>query len=320
MKTIRIKFCDFWKYFNPENNYFYHLLSKKYDLKLSEDPEIVIYSSYGTEYLNYDCHRIFYTAENLRPDFSGCDFAITFDYIDNPRHLRLPLYLLYIDQYSNSLKKLLERKTCDEALSIWRSKKKFCCMVVSNPKSKTRINFFKKLSEYKSVDSGGLVLNNIGSPVKDKMSFIKDYRFVFAFENSAFPGYTTEKILQPFLVDSIPLYWGNPLIANDFNISSFLRLDNLKTQDSLIKKIIALEKDEKKAAKMLMEPKLKNPEMYNMNKQNLLKFFGEILSVQDTLKPVARTNKKYLHALNLKRKYYTEVIKEKTNKIFRYTE
>ena len=73
------------------------------------------------------------------------------------------------------------------------------------------MDFFVKLSKYKQVDSGGRTLNNIGGPVEDKMEFIKDYRFVISFENAEYPGYTTEKIIQPMFVDSIPIYWGNPL-------------------------------------------------------------------------------------------------------------
>ena len=36
-----------------------------------------------------------------------------------------------------------------------------------------------------------------------------------AFENSSFPGYTTEKIFEPMLEGSIPIYWGNPRVDED---------------------------------------------------------------------------------------------------------
>ena len=45
--------------------------------------------------------------------------------------------------------------------------------------------------------------------VSNKMDFIKDYKFVISFENSSNPGYTTEKLIEPMLVNSIPIYWGN---------------------------------------------------------------------------------------------------------------
>ncbi|WP_416171499.1 glycosyltransferase family 10 domain-containing protein [Algoriphagus boritolerans] len=76
--------------------------------------------------------------------------------------------------------------------------KKFCCFLASNERAKERIEFFKKLSQYKQVDSGGIVHNNLGFRVSDKMKFIKDYKFIVAFENSSYPGYITEKIWHPF--------------------------------------------------------------------------------------------------------------------------
>ena len=67
-----------------------------------------------------------------------------------------------------------------------------------------------------------MYLNNVGGPVKNKIDFIMDHKFTIAFENSSYPGYTTEKIFEPMLVNSIPLYWGNPLVDRDFNTKSFL--------------------------------------------------------------------------------------------------
>ncbi len=65
--------------------------------------------------------------------------------------------------------------------------------------TKVRNNFFLKISKYKKVDSGGLALNNIGYIVKNKLEFIKDYKFTIAFENSSYSGYTTEKITDAFI-------------------------------------------------------------------------------------------------------------------------
>ena len=96
--------------------------------------------------------------------------------------------------------------------------------MTSNPYSQKRIGFFKELSKYKKVDSGGKVLNNVGGCVEDKLEFIKDYKFVISFENSAHPGYTTEKIVDPLAMNCIPIYWGNPYVARDFNNKRFYQL------------------------------------------------------------------------------------------------
>jgi alpha(1,3/1,4) fucosyltransferase len=300
MQTLKIKFVDFWFGFKPDNNYFFNLLSLKYQIELCDEPQILIYSCYGTDHIKYDCTRIFYTAENLRPDFLGCDFAISFDYNTNPRHYRLPLYALYIDK-PGLTEKLIEKKTRERALEIWRSKKKFCCMVVSNGQSVTRLNFFKQLSKYKNVDSGGKILNNVGGPVADKIDFIKDYRFVISFENASSPGYTTEKITESFLADCIPLYWGNPLVEQEFNPDSFLNFKYIKSEAEMIRQVIAIDNSEEHAIKMLAEPKFTNGIIPNeIDKQNVTFFFDSIIYSSAHIIPVSRTWKKRIYFLKIR--------------------
>ena len=309
MQVIKIKFVDFWFGFDPYNNFFFKLISTKFRIEFSDNPDILIFSCFGFEYLKYNCIKVFYSAENVRPDFTGCDYAITFDYNNHPCHFRLPLYALYIDQIGD-IDKLLETKTRQEALKIWRNKKKFCCMVVSNAASQKRLDFFKILSKYKHVDSGGKVMNNVGGPVKDKMDFIKDYRFVISFENSSYPGYTTEKIIEPLIADCIPLYWGDPLISKDFNADCFLNLDQAKSFKKLIEEIIAIDSDEEKAVDMLTEQKFSNgiiPE--HINGEKLIQFYEKIIVESAGKTPVSKTGKRYFHLYKVKMRYYTNRIK-----------
>ena len=309
MEILKIKFVDFWFGFSPAYNYFFNLLSQSYQIELCDVPDILIYSCYGDEHLKYNCVKVFYTAENIRPDFTGCDYAITFDYNKDVRHFRLPLYALYIDQIGAG-EKLISNRSRKEALDIWRSKTKFCCMVVSNGLSKKRLQFFEKLSKYRRVDSGGKVMNNVGGPVKDKMNFIRDYRFVISFENASHPGYTTEKIIESLLADSIPLYWGDPLVEKDFNTKCFFNLDNSKSDEDFIKEIIAADKDEERAIRMLMEPKFINGKMpVDIDKEKLNQFFKSLILSSCEKVPVSRTNKKYIHFYKVKKSYYTERVK-----------
>ena len=190
MKEIKINFVDFWPGFDNTNNYFYNLLIEKYKVIIDENPDLLFYSCYDNNYLKYNCTRIFYTAENIRPDFTACDFAFSFDYIKRKNHFRLPLYSMYVES-KKMLDKLQIIPNRAEVQEIWSAKSKFCCMVVSNAKSKQRLQFFKNISKIKQVDSGGSVYNNIGGRVADKLEFIKDYKFVISFENSVYDGYTT---------------------------------------------------------------------------------------------------------------------------------
>jgi hypothetical protein len=181
----------------------------------------------------------------VRPDHLECDYSISFDF-NEFKNFRLPLF-----RWSPSLHTLYDRNSPKQ---IFDSKSKFCCMVVSNGKGKERNEFFKKLNSYKKVDSGGAHLNNIGFNVSDKVLFAKEYKFIIAFENSCFPGYTTEKIFQPMLVDCLPIYWGNPLIQMDFNTKSFINVHDFNNYDEVVNEIIRLDNDNQAYCDLLNQP------------------------------------------------------------------
>jgi hypothetical protein len=174
---MKIKFVDFWQGFDPNANFLLEHLRQIGDFTTDDNPDVVIYSCYGAEHRNFKTPRIFFSAENQRADFTACDFAITFDYTNHPRHFRYPLFAVYADIY-DWWPKLTQSSSDASHLSAWQSKTKFCCMVVSNGKCKRRNKFFDKLSSVAKVDSGGRYQNNIGGPVSDKLAFIENYRFL----------------------------------------------------------------------------------------------------------------------------------------------
>jgi hypothetical protein len=48
------------------------------------------------------------------------------------------------------------------------------------------------------------------------------HKYAIAFENNSYPGYTTEKLMDAFLGNSIPIYWGDPKIKEDWNTNAFI--------------------------------------------------------------------------------------------------
>lgn len=315
MDILKLQFVDFWFGFEPENNYFFRLLSLKYVIQICDDPQLIIYSCYGKKHLTFDCTRVFYSAENVRPDFYGCDFAITFDYNEDLRHYRLPLYALYIDQ-PGLVEKLCEKKSREKAFEIWKRKTKFCCMVVSNGRSRERLRFFEKLTKYKIVDSGGKVMNNVGGPVKDKMAFISKYRFVIAFENSSWPGYVTEKIIEPFLADCIPIYWGDPLVNKSFNSSSFLDMSKVMSDEELIDRIIEIDTNQEKAIEMLMESNFRDGIIpAEIRKERLIQFFDSIISYTTNKIPVSKTWKQYIYKARVDAKKFRAIFNYYFNRL-----
>jgi len=293
---IKIYFTDFWTGFDKKDNFFYNLLCSKYNVVIDHTaPDLLFFSCYGTNHLKFKCTKIFYTAENVRPDFTVCDYALTFDHINNPRHFRLPLYVLYIERLNN-LRELLNRTSVAEATAIWNKKKKFCCMVVSNAACEKRIEFFKHLSRYKTVDSGGKVLNNVGGPVADKLAFISDYKFVISFENTSYPGYVTEKILESFATHTIPVYWGSTTVKEDFNPQRFVNYADFTSEKKLIDHLLKLDADDAACIEMISSPvfaKNKIPDC--LDDAVILNFLKHIISHLKKHKPVSQTLGYYLH-------------------------
>lgn len=239
-KRIKINFSDFWGGFNPTDNYFYNLLIQEFDVEISSNPDYLFFSIFGNNHQYYKCKKIFYTGENIAPPLGYADYSFSFDYMDDIRNYRLPHYLLYDGYYE------LTNKKIDDSLA----NRKFCSFVVSNGGCDTRNNFFQKLSKYKKVDSGGRFANNIGYAVDNKRQFQSEYKFAITFENNAYRpqhiGYTTEKIMEAMVANTMPIYWGNPKIDLEFNTKSFINWYDFKSDDDMIEYIIELDKDDEK--------------------------------------------------------------------------
>lgn len=238
--------------FNQKNNYFTDALSVNFDIKAASinDADVLIYSTFGNEHRKFLGKKIFYTTENVLPDFGECDFAITFCHLPNePRHLRLPQYIHYIENPGELIK---EAHYSPE--DILKQKQNFCSFVASNPRAAERNKFFRMLNRRKAVASGGRHFNNIGRKVTDKLSFIRDYKFTLAFENSSSSGYTTEKLVEPMLAQSLPIYWGNPEVARDFNPRSFINISDFPTFEAAIDYILKVDSDDQLYLSYLKEP------------------------------------------------------------------
>lgn len=215
-----------------------------------ENPDFLFYSVWGYEHLKYQCVRIFWTGENLQPDFNICDYAIGFGYMTfEDRYTRIPLYFFYDWDYELAKNKhLLTQQDIED-------KTEFCNFIYSNDNaSHERIDFFHILSKYKKVDSAGRYNNNIGYAIEGKHDFQKRYKFSIAFENSSTSGYTTEKIIQAFSAGTIPIYWGNPRIADEFNEKSFINCHKYSSFEEVVKRIMEIDKDDELFVSYLKAP------------------------------------------------------------------
>lgn len=272
MKPIKIDFCDFWAGFDRFDNYFTRLLGQHFPIEVSDDPDFVFYSTSGQKFKTYTCVRIYYTGESFTPNFSECDYAISFDPDLAGRNLRYPLYLLYGDMRSL----LSPKKPYSE---VKNQHTRFCNMVVSNARAKERIEFFHKLSAYKPVDSGGRYLNNVGGPIDNKLDFISRYKFTIAFENKIYPGYITEKLVEPMFSHSMPIYWGTPDVAREFNTRSFINWHDYGSDEAVIERIIELDQNDDLYEAVYNEPYFPENKLNSFcDEQRLLDFMEMVFS------------------------------------------
>jgi alpha(1,3/1,4) fucosyltransferase len=276
---VTINFADWWK----GQNQLLDFLSDRFDLKVSDNPDFLFYSVFGKEFLKYGCIRIFFSAENVRPDFDECDYAFSYDYLSNDRHYRLPWFRL-----CNSYNAIKRPKNVDRIIP---EKVKFCNFVFSNDVA-IRNRFFELLSAYKKVDAPGRCMTNMPpiGPYKTagdsrnaayweeaKIEFLRPYKFTIAFENMNHVGYTTEKLIDAMAAHTIPVYFGDPLAIKDFNPKSFINCHDYSSFDRVIEKIIELDNNHRLYHQMLSEPWFRNDcEPAYLNRNHILDCFESI--------------------------------------------
>lgn len=277
---MNVAFLDFWYDFQPDNNFFIHLLREiRSDVKVTE-PEIadvIIYTCFGQRNKQYNhCKKIYFTGENLRPNFNECNNSITFDFDDyNGRNIRLPLWYLYIDwfnvkSYGNPNWLIPTNYLIGENEFTMKPKNKFCCTVFSSPYD-TRFNMINNLNLYKKVDCYGKIHpNRIPEGERSKMDIISDYKFNICFENSIYPGYFTEKLLHAKIAGSIPIYYSDKSFDKDFNINCCVNLISFNNMSDVLEEVKKIDADDNLYNKIKSEPLFdKLPELdYIKNEMN----------------------------------------------------
>lgn len=290
MKAIKIWFTDFYEGFDPTDNPLFKLLEKCYRVILTqEEPNYLIYSCYGNDFLNYDCIRIYYTGENLKPNFNLCDYAIGFDRLAfGDRYLRYPNYAFFEDQFEQ----LTKKRDFDQ--KVLSGKTHFCNFIYSNPDAApARDQFFHKLHSYKEVTAPGTHLKNsrlfVGERFADdwmhsKLEFQSHCKFSIAFENASSPGYTTEKILHAFISNTIPIYWGDPKVTKDFNPKAFINCHEFENFEAVINRIKEIDKDDILYLSILNEPPFRNNQIpQGLERTRLMVFLQNIFDQEKTM-------------------------------------
>ena len=289
MKKIKIDFCGFWNGFDKTENLLSDILKERYEIEISKHPDFLIVSVFGQpfSYMNHDCVRILYTGEPLSPDFSVFDYAIGFDKIvlldseGKNRYYRYPFCFYHFDRV-NQCTKGMSYQQAREALN---EKNRFCNFIYGHPSAKgEREAIFEALGKYKRVDAAGSFLNNMpGGKVipftEEKVEFQRKCKFTISCESIRYPGFVTEKIIDPIRAHSIPIYYGNPCIEEEFSPEAMINLHSFSSLEEGIERVIQIDQDDALYLKMMAAPKLVSDDylekMYEGLKEFLFSIFDQ---------------------------------------------
>lgn len=208
---------------------------------------------------------IYYAGECIAPDLNIFDYAITFDnkLKCDDRIIKMPTRLFYKNYIYEKNNNWVGKNITKDLLKD----RKFCNFIYSNGLGhENRTKIFNVLNEYKKVDSLGRYLNNVGETLKvnPKLGYIpmiqecievkSKYKFSIAFENATYIGYTSEKVFSSLEAHTVPIYWGNPMIAEELNPEAFINCHNFETFEEVLEEVKRIDADDELWMKMVCSP------------------------------------------------------------------
>lgn len=299
-KIFKVYFVGFFATFDIYDNFILDFIKKIGKVEITNEPDYLFYSVFNDDYLLYtDCIRIFFTGENLAPNFQLCDYAIGFERMSfGDRYIRFPFYF-GMKEYADDLKAAINK---DRSIPKEAFERRFCSFVYSNSDTdRAREDIFRVLNKYRSVDAGGRLFNSFnGHCVDDKYLFEFQHKFSIACENSSHLGYSTEKLMQAFAAQTIPIYYGDPSVIEEYNPAAFINCHEFRTYDQLLERVKEIDQNKKMYMDMLKQPTFVNDGFVEDIKQRFDRFISNIFT-QD--RPDAYRRNRYFWGEKMDKKY-----------------
>jgi hypothetical protein len=179
----------------------------------------------------------------------------------NKQHIYLPF--LY--------QSLLERRKSIMPCDYFNNKSKFCIYMYSDT-HEHRIKYFKLLQTYKQVEAPAKCCNNVNLNIcrfrrgfrnrnekdinylDEAVQLYTNYKFVLAIENTTEKGYFTEKIINPIIANSIPIYGGDAHVFNYINKKRVIYINDFKNDNELLKYIQKVDQSDELYNQIVKEP------------------------------------------------------------------
>jgi alpha(1,3/1,4) fucosyltransferase len=253
-----IAIANFWPGFSLASGFVGYFLGRIFDsyavVPSEEEADIVFASVYPPNQPRpYPERTIAYIGENVRPDYRNCRYSISSDFDSyGDRNCRLPGWYRHLSWPGYVKRPPVVRANTTGGFeptvdvdALYRprplpsaaNKDLFCCFVASHLEHH-RMLAVERLAGVGRVDVFGLVA---GNPYQaSKFELLPRYRFNLCFENSIFPGYYTEKLLQAWVGGCIPLYYSDSWFALDFNPRALINRIDFSTIDEFVRHVAAV--------------------------------------------------------------------------------
>lgn len=267
----QVSFYNCWNQKNEDM--YWNQFIQSHHLLDGLNKKVAVFSVFGPRRIikrvNADI-KIFYSAENLErfPSYLGhcldekeIDLAMGFDYVDDSRYVRFPLWMDYMFPADSSEADI--RRICNEIRYPQIGKReKFCCMVASNSADGLRDEMLDEISSILPVDSAGRHRHNDDSLQTEcgdnKRKYLNRYIFNICPENTSVKGYVSEKIFEAMREGCIPIYWGSEGVVepNVVNPEAFIYWDRESNGEQAIKQITELSKNPGMLQEFQKQPRL----------------------------------------------------------------
>lgn len=241
-----IKYKNWWDYDDADAEWFTQFIDFHFSKKLKN--EVIFFSVFGNRATLKNTKKtvkVFYTGENLQSyvkynncrinthgsvynlhkqwnehysdnALAECNLALGFDNINDEKYLRFPIWIWRCFSPTSTFYDI--KKRIEEINSVRSFPQYEALVVASHDDFGTRGYIWDDVSDILSITSAGKWKNNTtklwdqypqrDKYGRDKIEFMKNYKFNICPENMDAPYYVTEKIFDAFQAGSIPIYHG----------------------------------------------------------------------------------------------------------------
>jgi hypothetical protein len=271
---LKISFLDFWDSFNPEQNFFLDAIKFVREgsrVTAPENADLIICSVFGNSHESYRerIPIIQFIGEPRVPQLAKGTCYLTFCYGSfGSKNYRLPLWLLQFDWFNKGKlygnpnflipQHFLYRKR------VFQRRDNLCVSIFNHDPVGNRVAFLRALSDH------GVPVHAFGKPFfnwfvgeSKKMEILSNFQFAQCFENSAMPGYHTEKLIHAYFSGCIPVYWGSDTLDLEFNEKAIVLFSPAMSPNQLVDEILNISGDKAKIRSIFEHDLFKVPPSLN---------------------------------------------------------